>query len=149
MARLTGPACRAGRALLGWTMRDLAREAGVALATVNGIEAGSDYRASTGDKIIAAFAARGVEITNGNGTGARLLLEMDRGEAHAAMEQLVDDLAAGSPPDDWSRRLYVIGLQVGADTLPGRVARAIADITGAPEPRSYRDGVTALEGHLS
>lgn len=131
-------------------MRDLAREAGVALATVNAIEAGSDYRASTGDKIMAAFASHEVEITNGNGTGARLLLEMDRGESHSALEQLVDDLAAGLPaPDNWRRVLTVVGLQAGADILPGRVARAIADITGAAQPRLYRDGVSALAAHLS
>lgn len=75
MAKLTGPACRAARALLGWSMRDLAREAGVSLPTVQAIEAGGDYRASTGEKITDAFAANRVEITNGNGTGARLLLD--------------------------------------------------------------------------
>lgn len=73
MAKLTAPACRAARALLGWSMRDLARESGVSLPTVQAIEAGGDFRTSTADKIAAAFAAHRVEITNGDGTGARLL----------------------------------------------------------------------------
>lgn len=73
MAKLTGPACRAARALLGWSMRDLREKSGVALATITAIEGGEDHRVSTADRIVQAFADHGVEITNGNGTGARLL----------------------------------------------------------------------------
>lgn len=72
MARLTPPACRAARALLGWSMRDLKDKAGVALATVQAIEAGGDFRASTGDKIMDAFAEHGVDILNGDAPGARM-----------------------------------------------------------------------------
>lgn len=75
MAKLTGPACRAARALLGWSMRDLRDASGVALATITAIEAGQDHRTSTADRIVQAFADHRVEITNGNGTGARLLAE--------------------------------------------------------------------------
>lgn len=71
-AKLTGPACRAARALLGWSMRDLRAKSGVALATVQKIEAGGDFYSSTGDKLIATFAAHGVEILNGDSPGARL-----------------------------------------------------------------------------
>lgn len=71
-AKLTAQACRAGRALLNWSMRDLRQASGVALATIQKIEAGGDFYASTGDKLIATFAAHGVEILNGNAPGARL-----------------------------------------------------------------------------
>jgi hypothetical protein len=72
-AKLTAAACRAGRALLGWTVRDLMREAEVSPNTVTGFEGGGPIRPATEAKIIEAFARHGVEITNGNGTGARLI----------------------------------------------------------------------------
>lgn len=71
-AKLTGPACRAARALLGWSMRDLRERSGVALGTIQGIETGGDFYASTGDKLIAVFDAAGVEVLNGDRPGARL-----------------------------------------------------------------------------
>ena len=74
MSKLTGAACRAARAILKWSVRDLAASAGISPTTVNLLEADRPYRAGTADKIVAAFAARNVEITNGDGTGARLLL---------------------------------------------------------------------------
>lgn len=73
MAKLTPQACRAARALLGWGVRDLAREAGLGVATIARLEAGDDVRKDTLETITAAFEAHGVEITNGHGTGARLL----------------------------------------------------------------------------
>lgn len=72
-AKLTPAACRAARALLNWTVRDLMREAGVSPNTVIGLEGGQTVRLETEAKIVAAFDAHGVEITNGDGTGARLL----------------------------------------------------------------------------
>jgi DNA-binding LacI/PurR family transcriptional regulator len=48
------------------------REAGVSPNTVTGLEGGSEVRPETEAKIVAAFDAHGVEITNGDGTGARL-----------------------------------------------------------------------------
>lgn len=71
-AKLTPAACRAARALLNWTVRDLMREAGVSPNTVTGLEGGQVVRPETEAKVVAAFAAHGVEITNGDGTGARL-----------------------------------------------------------------------------
>lgn len=70
---LTPEACRAARALLKWTVRDLMREAGLSPNTVTSLEAGNPVRAETAEKIIAAFERHSVEITNGDGTGARLL----------------------------------------------------------------------------
>lgn len=72
MAKLTGAACRAGRALLKWTMRDLARESGVSLPTLLKLENDGQVAPDTTDKVTAAFARHRVEITNGDGTGARL-----------------------------------------------------------------------------
>jgi len=72
-AKLTGAACRAGRALLKWSTRDLAREANASPATINLLEADRPYRAGTADRIVEAFNRHGVEITNGHGTGARMV----------------------------------------------------------------------------
>ena len=72
MAKLTPEACRAARALLGLTTQQFAARVGVSPTTVNGIETGSPVRASTEARIIAALDGLGVEITNGDGTGARL-----------------------------------------------------------------------------
>jgi hypothetical protein len=48
------------------------REAGVSPNTVTGLEGGDDVRPATEAKIVEAFGRHGVEITNGDGTGARL-----------------------------------------------------------------------------
>lgn len=71
-AKLTASASRAARALLEWSKRDLAAKSGVALGTIQRIETGGDFYATTGDKLIATFAAHGVEILNGDAPGARL-----------------------------------------------------------------------------
>lgn len=72
MAKLTPEASRAARAILEWSMRDLAREAGVSLSTIQNIEKPTgDYRQSTAEKVIGAFAKNGVEILNGDAPGAR------------------------------------------------------------------------------
>lgn len=73
MAKLTKEACRAARALLGLTTQQFAAQIGVSPTTVNGIEAGTPVRESTERKIIEALRDLGVEITNGDGTGARLV----------------------------------------------------------------------------
>lgn len=72
MTKLTPESCRAARAILKWSVRDLGEESGVAFTTISQFENGRTMRASTAEKIIAAFALRSVEITNGDGTGARL-----------------------------------------------------------------------------
>lgn len=73
MARLTPLACKAARVLLGWGVRDLAREAGVGVSSVVRYERGDDVREETIQKIKAALEGARVEIINGAGTGARLL----------------------------------------------------------------------------
>jgi len=72
VAKLTKEACRAARALLGLTTHELAARIGVSPTTLNGVEAGNAIRDSTERKIVEGLDALGVEITNGDGTGARL-----------------------------------------------------------------------------
>jgi hypothetical protein len=72
MAALTPEACRAGRALLKWGVRELAAAAGLSLATVVGYEAGRAHLSTTADAILAAFTAHGIEIMNSDAPGARL-----------------------------------------------------------------------------
>lgn len=59
---VTPEACRAGRAILKWSMRDLAERSGVAWTTINRLEAGAEARDTTAAKIMAAFHAEGVEL---------------------------------------------------------------------------------------
>ncbi|WP_457584673.1 transcriptional regulator [Ensifer canadensis] len=75
MAELTPEANRAARAILKWSVRDLAEKAGIAFSTVHRFESTGSATASTKEKIKAAFAEHDVEITNGDYTGARLLLK--------------------------------------------------------------------------
>lgn len=86
-AKLTPAACRAGRALLKWGVRDLAENAEIGSETVRQIEAGRSYRESTAAKIVETFAAHGVEITNGTGTGAKLLDERPKPPAKKAKKK--------------------------------------------------------------
>ena len=72
MTILTPESCRAGRAILKWSVRNLGAQSGVSFNTISLFENGRPMRTSTAIKIINAFAAQGVEITNGDGTGARL-----------------------------------------------------------------------------
>ena len=73
---LTPESCRAGRALLSWSMRDLAQQAGLALGTVNRLEGGdTEARPATLTRITATFAAHGVTlIDNPDQTGAVLAI---------------------------------------------------------------------------
>jgi DNA-binding Xre family transcriptional regulator len=74
MTKLTPEACRAARAILKWSVRDLADEAEIAFSTVHLLEKGRPIRETTKEAIVLAFEKHNVEITNGDGTGARLKL---------------------------------------------------------------------------
>ncbi|CCM76733.1 conserved hypothetical protein [Rhizobium mesoamericanum STM3625] len=78
MAALTPEANRAARAILKWSVRELAEKAGIAFSTVHRFETTGSATEATKEKIKAAYAAHGVEITNGDYTGARLRLKRDR-----------------------------------------------------------------------
>lgn len=80
MAELTPEANRAARAILKWSVRDLADKAGIAFSTVHRFESTGVATDTTKDKIKAAYAAHEVEITNGDYTGARLRLVKQKGE---------------------------------------------------------------------
>lgn len=73
MAELTPEANRAARAILKWSVRELADNAGIAFSTVHRFESTGIATETTKAKIVAAYAVMKVEITNGDGTGARLL----------------------------------------------------------------------------
>ena len=62
MCALSPEACRAGRAILKWSIRELARQAGIAPSTVYILERGDNVFEATGAKAIAAFQRHNVEI---------------------------------------------------------------------------------------
>jgi transcriptional regulator with XRE-family HTH domain len=72
MANLTPLACRAARALLEMSARELGEKAGVALETINKFENGRPMRESTKAKLAFVLESAGVEILNGDAPGARL-----------------------------------------------------------------------------
>jgi transcriptional regulator with XRE-family HTH domain len=77
---LTPEACRAARALLGWSAKQLVAAAKVSPNTVSRVENGEEVQPGTAARIIGAFEAAGVEILNGDAPGARL---RSRGADHA------------------------------------------------------------------
>lgn len=71
---LSAPACRAARALIGWSLDDLADAVGLSRDSISRFESGtaSTMRASNQRKVIAAFRAHGVEVFGEPAPGARL-----------------------------------------------------------------------------
>lgn len=69
---LSGPACRAGRALLKWSVLDLAHEARVSPNTIVKLENGTPIRAKSAMRIRARFAREGVELMDEPAPGARV-----------------------------------------------------------------------------
>jgi transcriptional regulator with XRE-family HTH domain len=69
---LTAAACRAARALLKWSMRDLAQASGVSLPTLLKIERGDAVSAEVARKVETAFMAHHVTLRVGRGEGAKL-----------------------------------------------------------------------------
>lgn len=67
-------ACRAARAILKWSMRDLAERSGVAWTTINRLEAGATAREATAAKIVAAFEAEGVDLVGGPDRAGAVLI---------------------------------------------------------------------------
>jgi len=63
---------KAARALLSWSQEDLAEAAKVSLPTIKRLEAGDGPlggRQDTGQKLVAALEAAGIEFLEGNGGG--------------------------------------------------------------------------------
>lgn len=64
---VTIPQIRAGRALIDWSQQDLASRAGVGVATLKRIEAGTvPLSAEYQRKIVAAFKTEGIEFLSDN-----------------------------------------------------------------------------------
>jgi transcriptional regulator with XRE-family HTH domain len=77
---LTPEGLRAARALLKWGVRDVAAASGISWTTISQFENGRDIRLSTATKIIAAFAAYGVDIVaTEEQTGATLNYARNKG----------------------------------------------------------------------
>lgn len=72
MANLTPEACRAARALLGLTVRELGERSGIAFETISKFENGREMRESNKARIAEVLEAAGVEILNGDAPGARM-----------------------------------------------------------------------------
>jgi transcriptional regulator with XRE-family HTH domain len=71
---MTPSQCRAARALLNWTQDDLARAADVGVATVRNFENQKSTPQRSSMKLMQqALEAAGVQLTNGEGPGVRLL----------------------------------------------------------------------------
>jgi len=66
---------KAARSLVGWSQKDMAARSGVSVPTIKRLEAWEGPiggRPDTGEKIVAALEAAGVEFTNGDQPGVRL-----------------------------------------------------------------------------
>ncbi len=71
--KISGKQVAAARDLLGLTQVELARAAGVSDMTIVNFETGkSEPQRATLEKILAELDRRGIEFTNGTGTGVRL-----------------------------------------------------------------------------
>lgn len=66
--------CRAARAILGWTVADLAQKSGLSPDTIHKFEAGrtATTRDSTRKLLLVAFTEVGMEFYNGEEPGVRL-----------------------------------------------------------------------------
>lgn len=69
---VAGPACRAGRALLKWSVLELAHEAKVSPNTIVKLENGAPIREKSAMRIRARFAREGVELLDEPTPGARV-----------------------------------------------------------------------------
>lgn len=81
--KITGRQIVAARGLLAWTQDQLAVAADVDKTTVQSIEKGLHApRAETLEKIRGAIEARGIEFTNGDNPGVRLVREKAASPLH-------------------------------------------------------------------
>ena len=67
---LTVGQCRAGRALLDWTMSDLSEAAGVSAMTVSRFESGETVRTSSVDALKTTLSAAGITFIAANETSS-------------------------------------------------------------------------------
>lgn len=70
--KLTPAACRAGRALLGWTIDDLAAASDLTRDSISRFERGAfGMKPDTQERVVTAFASAGVEVFAAPRDGAR------------------------------------------------------------------------------
>jgi transcriptional regulator with XRE-family HTH domain len=75
---ITPSLCRAGRAILNWSMEDLAERAGVSVSTIRDYENGSRTPLYLTLKSVAqAFAEEGIEFVGGQGEKPGLRLQRE------------------------------------------------------------------------
>jgi transcriptional regulator with XRE-family HTH domain len=80
---ITGPQFRAARAMLGWTVRELARRSILSIPTIHAIEdtnMPSALRRGDLMAIQAALEDGGIEFTNGNEPGVKLRAKKGKGK---------------------------------------------------------------------
>jgi transcriptional regulator with XRE-family HTH domain len=76
---MTPSQCRAARALLNWTQQQIANVARVSVVTIRNFEnEKSTPQRATLDVIQRAFESAGVEFTNGDRPGVRLIRPAER-----------------------------------------------------------------------
>ncbi|MDE2030326.1 MAG: response regulator [Alphaproteobacteria bacterium] len=92
VAMITCEQIKGGRAMAGLSQKQLAKEAGVSMATLNNIERGAqtDPKASTIDAIRLALESRGIVFMNLH-EGAGILLKCGWGEDAGVIVLIVDD----------------------------------------------------------
>lgn len=81
---ITGPQCRAARALVEWSIEEVARRAGVAVAVIAGFEAKiADPGEDAQRRILEALEAGGAVFIAENGGGAGVRLKYARRDVRA------------------------------------------------------------------
>ncbi len=75
---LDGVQVRMGRAAVGWSVRELARNAGVTPNTISRIENGGDALASTMERLQTALEDAGVIVIDADDEGPGVRLRGDR-----------------------------------------------------------------------
>ena len=96
MTELTPEACRAARAILKWTVREMADHAELDYAAVHRFETTGRGSETLKAALKSCFAAHHVEIIDDNGTGAKLLRSGQRPVGGQS-----EPVAASVPPPSW------------------------------------------------
>jgi transcriptional regulator with XRE-family HTH domain len=114
---------RAARALLDVTQNELARAAGVSLATLNNLERGAaDPRTSTLDSITTALQGAGVRFADGADGEGVSLAKLSRPDTHGSVgisQRLLELLEGRSLIKLWSVLLYVRHIRPDEQPPPG------------------------------
>lgn len=91
MTKLTPESCRAARAILNWSIRDLSVASKVIPAAINQLESGREINPEDTEKIISTFVEHNIEILTENGTGARLIDSADKAPQKSFCVTIIDN----------------------------------------------------------